>query len=150
MSACGCSMRAEIPATVEAVESLAMVFRGRCPAMCKIETFSAELLLREALVNALDYGSGRDPAKRIFCAIRVKRGRLVIVVRDEGMGFDWHAAMRRQSSLADDRGRGLEIFRQYASRVRFNAKGNAVALLRRIKTSSRQKTGDERDVYRDE
>jgi anti-sigma regulatory factor (Ser/Thr protein kinase) len=128
----GCSIRVEIPATVDAVEAFALEFRSRCPAVCEESAFPAELLLREALMNALEYGCRGDPAKRIFCTIRAKRRRLVIVVRDEGEGFDWRATTRYESALAATSGRGIEIFQKYASRVRFNTKGNAVALMRRF------------------
>lgn len=126
-------MRAVLPTKLEAVEEFLIEFRRRCPTLCANVAFPAELLLREALANALEHGCRNDPAKRIFCALRAQRGCLLIVVRDDGEGFDWRTAALRRSIIEKPGGRGLEIFRKYASRVRFNAKGNAVALLMRFR-----------------
>jgi anti-sigma regulatory factor (Ser/Thr protein kinase) len=126
----------ELPASAAAVEQFSMEFRSRYPAVCRL-AFPAELLLREALANSLEHGCQNDPAKRILCAVRAKRGRLLIVVGDEGEGFDWRAAMLRRSAVNVSGGRGIEIFRRYASRFRYNAKGNAVALLMRFQDETR-------------
>ena len=61
-----------------------------------------------------------DPAKQVRCSLRLKGRRLIIAVADEGDGFDWRAARRQAGGIPDMSGRGIEILRQYANRVRFN------------------------------
>jgi serine/threonine-protein kinase RsbW len=126
-------MRVELAPTLEAVETLCAEFRLWRPVACAdLDAFSAELVLREALTNAVQHGQGADQSRRISCVLRVKRGRLIIAIRDGGPGFDWRAAWDRRADLADTHGRGIEILRKYASAVRFNPVGNSVTLLKRF------------------
>jgi anti-sigma regulatory factor (Ser/Thr protein kinase) len=125
--------RLELPPTIEAIEKFCVEFRLWREKTCAgLDAFSGELLLREALTNSVVHGCSEDSSKRVWCVIRAKVGRVVIAIWDEGEGFDWRAAWNRESDLSDDHGRGLEIFRCYASSVRFNPKGNAVVLIKKF------------------
>jgi anti-sigma regulatory factor (Ser/Thr protein kinase) len=57
-----------------------------------------------------------------------------MAVCDEGEGFDWRALALRQSDASATHGRGTELYRRYASSVRFNRKGNGVILVRKFET----------------
>jgi hypothetical protein len=60
-------IRQTIPATLEAVEPFLLQFR-QCldrPA----DRFTAELLLREMLANAVVHSSHNDPRRRVRCAV---------------------------------------------------------------------------------
>jgi serine/threonine-protein kinase RsbW len=128
-----CEMRRDLPATLEAVEQFIVDFRERCQALLDRKSFfGAELLLREALTNAVRHGSHADPAKQVRCRLRIKGGRLLIAVEDYGCGFDWRAAWNCRAALPDCSGRGVEILRKYASRVRYNDRGNAVTIVKRL------------------
>jgi anti-sigma regulatory factor (Ser/Thr protein kinase) len=125
--------RLELLPTLEAIEKFCVEFRLWREKTCAgLDAFSGELLLREALTNSVVHGCSEDSSKRVWCVIRAKVGRVVIAIWDEGEGFDWRAAWNRESDLSDDHGRGLEIFRCYASSVRFNPKGNAVVLIKKF------------------
>ena len=126
-------MRVELTPTLEAVENFCAEFRLWRPLACaELDAFSTELVLREALTNSVLHGRGTDPSQRITCVLRVKRGRVIIAIRDGGPGFDWRAGWDRHADLADTHGRGIEILRQYANAVRFNPAGNSVTLLKRF------------------
>jgi serine/threonine-protein kinase RsbW len=128
-----CEIRRDIPATLAAVEEFIADFRERAQALLDRKSFfGAELLLREALTNAVRHGSHEDPAKLVRCSLRIKGGRLLIAVEDYGCGFDWRAAWDNHAALPDCSGRGVEILRKYASRVRYNNRGNAVAIVKRF------------------
>src|ERR1700743_102080 len=89
--------RRELPATLEAIEELCRDFESwRAVACVELNSFSAELLLREALTNSVLHGSSGDPRKRISCSLRAKPDRLIIAIQDEGEGFDWRAALYRR------------------------------------------------------
>jgi anti-sigma regulatory factor (Ser/Thr protein kinase) len=128
MSAPGCcSMDVGLAATLEDVERFFLEFRARCVCLpASDDRFAAELLLREALTNAVVHGCRARPAGRIRCV-------LLMIVEDGGGGFDWRAAWNRPPDGEADSGRGLEIFRRYASRVRFSPRGNAVAIVKRFR-----------------
>jgi serine/threonine-protein kinase RsbW len=126
--------RSELPSTLAAIEQFCGEFQVWRSVNCAdLDSFSSELLLREALTNSVIHGCTGDPRKRITCVLRAKRGRLLIAVQDKGDGFDWRVARARQSNVTDTHGRGIEIFRLYADSVRFNARGNSVTLIKRFK-----------------
>ena len=126
-------LRVDLPPTLQAIESFCLQFqRWRGTACADLNAFSSELLLREALTNSVVHGAAQDPRGRITCVLRIKRGRLIIAIRDGGQGFDWRAAWNRQAGALDTHGRGMEILRHYASAVRFNPAGNSVTLIQRF------------------
>jgi len=128
-----CEMRMVLPATLQAAEEFFMDFRRRSQALLdRANSFAAELLVREALTNAVVHGCHTDPSKQVRCSLRVKGRRLLIAVEDDGDGFDWRAAWSQPAGLFDSSGRGIEILRRYANRVRYNERGNAVTIFKRF------------------
>lgn len=118
-----------VSASLDNIEPVFARFRCCCRCLLKgQEPFVAELLLREALTNAVVHGSGNDPEKSVRCVIRMKANRLLICVSDDGDGFNWYRQERLEADNDACSGRGLTIFRMYATRVRFNPKGNTVIL----------------------
>jgi len=131
--AVACEMRRTLPATLPAADEFCAEFQANIlPLLDRAERFSAELLLREAVVNAVLHGCHADSTRQIRCWLRIKHRRLLIFVDDDGAGFDWRAAWNKSAALSDDCGRGIEILRNYASHVRYNAKGNAVTIMKRF------------------
>jgi serine/threonine-protein kinase RsbW len=124
-----CELRVLLSATIEDAEDVCKQFRERLAGVKETLPFQAELLLREALTNAVLHGSHGDRHKRVLCAVRLARGRLVIAVQDEGEGFDWRSQPEQPKRALDTCGRGIDIYRRYATRVHFNDKGNAVTLV---------------------
>jgi len=128
-----CELRASLPADLQAVEGFFVEFRRRSRTLLnRVNCFAAELLVREALTNAVVHGCHTDPRKQVRCLLRLKGRRLLIAVDDDGEGFDWRAAWSRSAALADCSGRGIELLRTYASHVRYNDRGNAVTILKRL------------------
>jgi anti-sigma regulatory factor (Ser/Thr protein kinase) len=127
-------MQISLPATLEAVEGFFVKFR-RCAraALSQRHCFTAELLAREALNNAVVHGCRADPNKQVHCSVRLKGGRLLIVVHDDGEGFDWRATWGNRSEASVPSGRGIELLRMYATRIRFNERGNAVTIVKRCR-----------------
>ena len=125
--------RAEVPRTPEAIDRFCEAFQlWRADTCAALDSFSAELLLRETLMNSVIHGGAGNRRKRISCILRVKPGRIVISIQDGGLGFDWRAFWNRRSKASDAHGRGIEILRQYADSVRFNASGNSVMLIKQF------------------
>ena len=125
--------RFELSATLDSVEQFCAEFQlWRATACAELNAFSTELLLRESLTNSVLHGCSGDPGKHILCVLRVKPGRLLIVIEDAGEGFDWRAAWDWRPDVSEPRGRGIEIMRRYSSSVRFNRKGNSVTLVKRF------------------
>ncbi len=124
-------MRETLPGTLAAAEEFILEFRRRWGSSLEApHEFETELLLREALANAVKHGSQHLPARKVQCVLRLRDRRLIIAVRDEGTGFNWRAAVRREIGSLSPTGRGTRIYREYATRVRFNDRGNAVTLVK--------------------
>jgi anti-sigma regulatory factor (Ser/Thr protein kinase) len=129
----GSVWRTDFPATLDAVEEFCAEFhRWRASKCAALNQFAIELVIREALTNSVIHGCASDPGKRIWCAVRVKQGRLLVAIRDEGKGFDWRVARNRQAGPQDTGGRGLALLKQYADLVRFNSEGNSITLIKRF------------------
>jgi anti-sigma regulatory factor (Ser/Thr protein kinase) len=138
-----CELRRSLAATIEAVEEFFVEFRLHSHAMMeRVNRFEAELLVREALTNAVLHGCGADPRKQVRCWLRLRGKRLLIAVADEGRGFDWRAARAKSAGALDCFGRGLEILYRYADRVRFNESGNLVTMIKRFDKGNRHDTGN--------
>lgn len=132
----GCELWQTLAAAPSAVEQFCIEFRRHAEKhLDRPQRFTAELLVREALNNALVHGCRSDPGNYFRCALRLGVGRLTIAVRDDGEGFDWRAVLQHRDDNAAataPSGRGLGILFRYATRVRFNEKGNAVTVVKRF------------------
>ena len=129
-----CELRRVMPATLEAIEDFLIEFHVRFAATQNwVDSFTTELLVREALTNAVMHGCGANPAMQVNCLLRLRGRSLLIAVSDEGDGFDWRAAFHREGEVVDCSGRGISILRAYADRVRYNARGNTVVLVKRFR-----------------
>lgn len=94
--------------------------------------FGVELLLREALTNAVLHGAGAAPGRRVRCEVSVGPRKARVAVTDNGPGFDWRRALAAATPDTATSGRGLKIYVLYADRVSFNESGNRVVLERRL------------------
>jgi serine/threonine-protein kinase RsbW len=125
--------RLTLPASLPAIEAVLQEFRAEAVArLTPADAFAVELLLREALNNAVLHGCGADPTRSVECALRLDGRHLAAVVCDGGAGFNWREALRGSTRTDESSGRGVAILRQYATRVRFNAGGNRVVILKRF------------------
>ena len=124
------ALRCTLPAKAEAVDGLcARLRRTVLAGLHPRDRFAIELLAREALLNAVLHGTG-NPNDKIRCAVEPVRDGIRIRVYDNGNGFDWKGWRRRRRVFRSESGRGLDIMHVYASKVRFNEKGNRVEMIR--------------------
>jgi anti-sigma regulatory factor (Ser/Thr protein kinase) len=136
-------LRRRLQANQDAIEAFCWDFQQWLGAETTAkDAFASELLLREALVNAVEHGS--KCAGHVECVVRGGKGRLFIAVCDEGKGFDWGPRWHRTAPVDACSGRGVMIYRTYAHRVRFNRAGNTVFLQRRLEGGNATETAKER------
>jgi serine/threonine-protein kinase RsbW len=108
--------------------------------------FPAEILIREAMTNAMLHGNHLQEDKKVSVAVKLRGNLLIIRVCDEGPGFDWHRSYACADEPLKESGRGLKIYTHYASRLAFNRRGNGIILSRRI---TRRGKMAELDITRD-
>jgi serine/threonine-protein kinase RsbW len=98
----------------------------------KEDVFGMRLVLDEAICNAIRHGNRHDPAKKVHVRCHVTLERAQAEIEDEGEGFDPQFVPDPLAPENRNRpsGRGLLLMRRYATWVRFNERGNCVALTR--------------------
>jgi len=94
------------------------------------DRFAVELLAREALSNAVRHGGQGDPDRRVTFLCRLGHRSAILRVADNGPGFDWRAGLDRPPDDLASHGRGLQLYKLYASRTFFSPNGNRVLLIR--------------------
>lgn len=87
----------------------------------------------EALANAILYGNGADPEKRVRVEVELSAEEVAVVVYDEGDGFDPEAVPdpTLPENVERSGGRGIFLLRELMDEVRFNDCGNCVRLVLR-------------------
>jgi serine/threonine-protein kinase RsbW len=95
--------------------------------------FAIKLALEEAMTNALKHGNKGDSSKRIAVRYAVAPDRCVIIVRDQGQGFDPDGVP--DCTCADrislPNGRGIMLMRAYMNDVSYRNHGTEVYLMKR-------------------
>lgn len=128
-----CRLSRSFPTRLENIDA----FCGEARALLEQEglsgqAFPVELLVREAMTNAMAHGNRLQEDKQVSVSLSLRPGLIIIRVLDEGQGFDWSSSRACPGNALKESGRGLKIYDHYASRVMFNRKGNGVVLSRRI------------------
>jgi serine/threonine-protein kinase RsbW len=91
--------------------------------------FEIELVLNEALTNAIKHGSAHDPSKQVQCCVACDHARgMLIVVRDPGPGFDPASIPSPVAgqNLFSTSGRGIYLINQLVDEVRFEKGGTEI------------------------
>lgn len=92
------------------------------------EVFAINLALEEALVNAIQHGNRQDPNKYVHFICRLNNEKIYVRIEDEGDGFNPAALPDPTDAehLMVASGRGCLLIKGFASRVRWNEKGNVI------------------------
>jgi serine/threonine-protein kinase RsbW len=104
------------------------------------DEFDVELVLREALENAVVHGNQEDPGKKVHIRCRCGPGNEIsIVVTDQGKGFDFGKIVGNgfSSDPAAEHGRGIQLMKAFMDDVHFERGGSEVHMRRRSRTTSR-------------
>jgi serine/threonine-protein kinase RsbW len=93
-----------------------------------VSPFGVLLIMREALTNAVLYGSRHEDESRIRYSLSLDAGTLTMEVEDDGDGFDWKSRTAEVPDITSESGRGMAIMSLYASGFHYNEKGNRLAV----------------------
>jgi len=124
----------EIPNRIGAIQNAVELVVSRCEdsEYCRRKlNLNFRVSLLEALSNAVMYGNGGDPQKRVRLEICFGQYEIEARVTDEGTGFDPHAVPdpTKPENLCREGGRGLFLMQKLMDEVRYNAAGNSVTLV---------------------
>jgi serine/threonine-protein kinase RsbW len=132
----------ELPSDLGCIEETVDFVLSRCSG-CQVAERKLRLNFRvsliEALANAMLYGNGQDPTKRVHVAISIQRASVVATITDEGGGFNPSDVPdpTNPSNLEKSGGRGLFLIRSLMDEVRYNAQGNSVTLVLHVPDQQR-------------
>lgn len=124
----------ELPNDLGAIASAVAYVIERCEE-CDTDSRKVRLNFRvgltEALSNAMLYGNGRDPSKRVRVEVTVDRGTIVARITDEGPGFDPEVVPDPTVPANREKpgGRGLFLMRKFMDELHFNEEGNSVTMV---------------------
>lgn len=127
----------ELPTDVRSIEHAVEYVVRRCQA-CDEHAHRLRLNFRvgltEALSNAMLYGNGHDPSKRVRVEVTLADGEIKARITDQGDGFDPAGVPdpTTPDNLRKPGGRGLFLMRQLLDEVSFNDRGNEVTLVLRL------------------
>jgi len=81
--------------------------------------YHLNLVLTEALANAICHANNCDPDKDVKVSISASDQDLIIQVFDQGKGFDIEALAKLKAQAGDEGGRGIQIIFKLMDRVRY-------------------------------
>ena len=98
-----------------------------------------EIVIHEALANAVIHGNHENQEKQVHVACRCSiDGEVLISVRDEGKGFDSRVVRdpTEDERLLLTHGRGLHLIRALMDEVSFEENGTVVRMRKRMKSKA--------------
>lgn len=127
----------ELPSNLEAIHYAVEFVMRRCDADRAAEArmrLNFRVSLTEAISNAMLYGNGQDPRKRVRIEVVVRHCSVMARVTDEGGGFDPEVIPdpTTPANLLKPGGRGLFLMRKLMDEVHYNDQGNSVTLVLRL------------------
>lgn len=96
------------------------------------DIFALQLALEEALTNAVKHGNCCDPKKSVTIQYSVNNKRAVIVVRDEGAGFEPGEVPdpTHPDRLPVPNGRGIMLLRAYMDEIEYRDSGRELYMVK--------------------
>lgn len=85
----------------------------------EVLAYHLNLVLTEAMVNAIKHAGAREPEKLVRIVISLHRDDLTIRVYDDGQGFDINAIPAPNFEELEDRGRGIFLIRTLMDSVAY-------------------------------
>ena len=96
--------------------------------------YQLNLVLTEAMVNAIKHAGPKEPEKQVRIVITIRVDDLTIRVYDDGQGFDINAIPPPNFDELEDRGRGIFLIRSLMDSVcyRKNCRENILEMKKKL------------------
>lgn len=125
-----------LPSEIACIEEAVELVTRHCLAgheTPKKTRFRLQVVLSEALSNAIVRGNREDREKWVDVRVELWPDAIRLVVTDEGAGFDPSAVPEpiRPEQLDEANGRGLYLIRKLVDAVEFNERGNSICMILR-------------------
>lgn len=97
--------------------------------------YHLNLVLSEALANAICHANQEDPEKSVRIVITASDQDLALKVYDQGPGFDFQAFAERKSKSSDESGRGVLLILKLMDHVEYIKEGDFNVMIMNKKLS---------------
>ena len=113
----------QVPSQLVYVKSLSYKVRESLSALNldKYLLSQIRLCIEETMINAIKHGNKSERTSPVTIGYKLENHQLEISVSDEGEGFD-----------TTIRGKGLSLVFNFMDEVRFNERGNAIVMIRKV------------------
>jgi len=100
----------------------------------EVLAYHLNLVLTEAMVNAIKHAGPKEPEQMVRIVISLHRDDLTIRVYDDGQGFDINTIPAPNFEELEDRGRGIFLIRSLMDSVcyRKNCKENILEMKKKL------------------
>jgi serine/threonine-protein kinase RsbW len=125
-----------LPSEIACIEEAVELVTRHCLAghdTTKKTRFRLQVVLSEALSNAIVRGNREDREKWVDVRAELREDAIRLEVTDEGPGFDPSTVPEpiRPEQLDEANGRGLYLIRRLVDAVEFNERGNSICMILR-------------------
>ena len=139
----------ELPNDIRSLEHAVEYVMRRCNSCAEVArrlNLNFRVGLTEAISNAMLYGNGDDPEKRVRVEVTMGPEAITVQVTDEGTGFDPLGVPDPTcpENLLREGGRGIFLMRALMDDVQYNDRGNSVTLHLRLGDSPGELAGGAR------
>lgn len=106
--------------------------------------YHINLVLTEAMANAIRHANDGDPDKEVHVAIVIHDMNLNIKVFDQGQGFDICSLPKPDFDNLDEHGRGIYIIRTLMDKVSYKkiSGGHVLEMVKSLQEENRKKATD--------
>jgi len=96
--------------------------------------YQINLVLTEAMTNAIKYGNSDNSEKSVHILINISENELLIRIFDYGQGFDINEIPSPDFTLLEDRGRGIFLIKTLMDSVKYIKKsdGNVLEMVKQL------------------
>jgi len=96
--------------------------------------YHINLVLTEAMVNAIKYANANEPDKLVHILINISEDEVMIKVFDKGQGFDINSIPTPNFGELEDRGRGIFLIRSLMDTVCYKKtrNGNVLTMSKKL------------------
>jgi len=96
--------------------------------------YQLNLVLTEAMTNAIKYGAPENSEEKVHILISVGENELLIRIYDCGQGFDINEIPAPDFEKLEDRGRGIFLIRSLMDSVQYvkGSEGNVLVMVKQL------------------